>query len=102
MKPIAQIADRDIDLHQVSMTDLAKARSSTYKPFPPRHRWFAFDFVDMRQTEPSEVRQAMSEVTAGMLEAPIANLGVKGIRTAFHRTRKWPEIMPIMPLCCLC
>jgi hypothetical protein len=28
-----------------------------------------------------------------MLKPPIANLGVKGIRTAAERTLKWPEIM---------
>jgi hypothetical protein len=75
------------------MADLAKARGSTYKPFPPLHRWFTFDFDQMREPAPAEVKQAIREVTAGMLEPPIANLGVKGIRTAFHRTQKWPGIM---------
>jgi hypothetical protein len=87
------IADRDLELHQISMADLAKARGSTFKPFPPKHRWLTFDFGEMRGPTPDEVCQAIREVTAGMLEPPIANLGVRGIRTAFQRTRKWPEIM---------
>ncbi|MGB3712976.1 MAG: BtrH N-terminal domain-containing protein [Candidatus Promineifilaceae bacterium] len=87
------IADRDVDLHRLALADLAKARGSTYKPFPPRHKWYTFDFGEMREPMPEEVRQAIREVTAGMLEPPIANLGVRGIRTAYQRTRKWPEIM---------
>ncbi len=87
------IADRDGELHPVSMEDLAKARSSTFKPFPPKHKWYTFDFSAKRPPEPQEVRQAIREVVTGMLEPPISNLGVKGIRKAAKRTLKWPEIM---------
>jgi len=87
------IADRDIDLHPISLAELAKARGSTYKPFPPKHKWFVFDFANKRPPKPTEVRQAISEVAASMLEPPTANLGVKGIRTAVKRTRKWTQIM---------
>jgi hypothetical protein len=39
------------------------------------------------------VKQAIREVTTGMLRPPIANLGVKGIRTAAERILEWAEIM---------
>jgi len=87
------IADRDGELHSVSLEDLEKARGSKFKPFPPRHTWYTFDFSGKRPPEPEEIRQAIREVVTGMLEPPITNLGVKGIRKAAKRTLKWPEIM---------
>jgi len=87
------IADRDGELHAVTLDDLAKARGSTFKPFPPKHKWYNFDFSAKRPPEPEEVRQAVHEVVIGMLEPPIANFGVKGIRKAARLTLKWPEVM---------
>lgn len=87
------IADRDEELHPVSLEDLARARGSKFKPFPPQHTWYTFDFSGKRPPEPEEVRQAIREVVTGMLEPPITNLGVKGIRKAARRTLKWPETM---------
>jgi hypothetical protein len=86
------IADRD-GLHPVSMDDLEKARSSTHKPFPPRHKWYTFDFSRKRQPTADEVRGAIAEQTRGMLEPPISNIGVKGIRKAARRALKWPDQM---------
>jgi hypothetical protein len=87
------IADRDAELHPVPWEDLAKARGSKYKPFPPQHCWYTFGFSGKRPPRAEEVRQAIREVTKGMLEPPIGNLGVKGIRTAVRRTLKWPQQM---------
>jgi hypothetical protein len=87
------IADRDEELHPVSLEDLARARGSRFKPFPPRHTWYTFDFSGKLPPESEEVRQAIREVVTGMLEPPITNLGVKGVRKAARRTLKWPEIM---------
>ena len=64
------IADRDEELHPVSLEDLEKARGSTFKPFPPRHKWYTFDFSDKRPPQPGEVRLAIREVATGMLEPP--------------------------------
>ena len=87
------IADRDEELHPASLADLGKARGSKFKPFPPRNVWFTFDFSEARPPKPEEVRQAIHEVVTGMLEPPITNLGVKGIRKAAKSTLKWPESM---------
>jgi hypothetical protein len=87
------IADRDGELHPVSMDDLEKARGSTYKPFPPKHKWYTFDFSNKRQPTAVEVREAIAEQTTGMLEPPISNFGVKGIRKAARRALKWPGLM---------
>jgi len=87
------IADRDEELHPVSLEDLEKARGSTFKPFPPRHKWYTFDFSGKRQPTADEVRQAIAEQAQGMLEPPISNFGVKGIRKAAKRVLKWPDQM---------
>jgi len=87
------IADRDEELHPVSMEDLAKARGSKFKPFPPEHMWYTFDFSGKRQPTADEVRQAISEATRGMLEPPISNFGVEGIRKAAQMVPRWPDVM---------
>ncbi len=87
------VADRDPELHPVAWGVLEQARGSQYKPFPPRHAWYTFNFAAARPPTPGEVREAIGEVCRGMLEPPIANLGVKGIRKASVETRRWPEIL---------
>jgi hypothetical protein len=87
------VADRDLPLHPVSLEALARARGSTYKPFPPRNTWYTFDFADQRPPRPRDVHQAVSEVCHSMLDAPIANLGVRGIRKAASEVSRWPAHM---------
>ncbi|MFC2031687.1 BtrH N-terminal domain-containing protein [Chloroflexota bacterium] len=87
------IADRDDELYRVSMEDLEKARGSTYKPFPPKHQWYTFDFAGKRAPTAGEVRQAILEQSQPMLEPPIRNIGVKGIRKAAQLVPKWPEAL---------
>ncbi|MBC8265023.1 MAG: BtrH N-terminal domain-containing protein [Anaerolineales bacterium] len=86
------IADRD-GVYPVSMEDLEKARGSTYKPFPPKHKWYTFDFSNKRQPTADEVREAIAEQAKAMLEPPISNVGVKGIRKAAQSALKWPDQM---------
>jgi hypothetical protein len=87
------VADRDGKLHPISLEVLAKARGSKFKPFPPRNTWYTFNFSHKRPPTSREVKQAIREVTTGMLKPPITNLGVKGIRTAAERILQWPKIM---------
>jgi hypothetical protein len=87
------IADREEALHPIPMDDLAKARGSTHKPFPPKHRWYTFDFSGKRAPTSDEVRQAIAEQVKEMLSPPISNLGVKGIRKAAKQVLNWPQLM---------
>jgi hypothetical protein len=84
------VADRD-GLHPVSLEDLEKARGSTYKPFPPRNQWYTFDFSGKRQPTADEVRQAIIEQVQPMLEPPISNIGVQGIRKTARMVPRWPD-----------
>jgi hypothetical protein len=85
------VADRDEEVHPVPMADLEQARASTYKPFPPKNLWYTFDFRHKRPPAVDEVRQAILEMATAMLEPPIRNLGVKGIRKAAVEVARWPE-----------
>ncbi len=87
------IADRESTLYPVSMDDLEQARGSKFKPFPPHHRWCEFDFTGARAPTASETRAAIAEAARGMLEPPISNFGVAGIRTAAKRTLGWPKTL---------
>ena len=87
------IADRDKELHPVSIEDLGKARGSTFKPFPPKNKWYIFNFEHKRPPKRSEVENAIRTTVTGMLNPSISNLGVEGIRKASGLTLKWPEIM---------
>jgi hypothetical protein len=86
------LADRD-GLYPVSMEDLERARGSTHKPFPPKHRWYSFDFGQKRQPTADEVVQAILEQAQPMLEPPISNIGVKGIRKAARMVPQWAGAM---------
>ncbi|MEN6559624.1 MAG: BtrH N-terminal domain-containing protein [Acidobacteriota bacterium] len=87
------IADRDGVPHPVALQVLAEARASKHRPFPPDHRWYAFDFGGKHQPAAEEVRRAVAEQAKAMLEPPISNLGIEGIRKAAARTPKWPDVM---------
>jgi len=86
------VADRD-GLHPVPIEILMKARGSTYKPFPPKNQWYKYDFSGKRFPTADEVCQAIQEQVAGMLEPPISNMGVRGIRKAAQRVQKWPDVL---------
>lgn len=84
------IAERD-DLYPISLADLEKARGSTFKPFPPRNAWVSFDFSGFHLPAADETRRAIANQSAQMLNPPIKNMGIKGIRTAAGRIPRWPE-----------
>ena len=85
------VADRDEALHTISMEDLARARGSTFKPFPPKNCWYTFDFARKHAPTADVARQAIREQVLAMLEPPIRNIGVAGIRKAAQMVPKWPE-----------
>ncbi len=86
------IADRD-GTYPVPMSDLEKARGSKFKPFPPKNRWYTLDFSEKRQPTAEEARQAISETAVSMLNPPISNFGVKGIRKTAKMMVKWPNVL---------
>ncbi|MDM8008495.1 MAG: BtrH N-terminal domain-containing protein [Phycisphaerae bacterium] len=92
------VADRDTQLHPVPLEGLRQARGSTFKPFPPKNTWYHFDFRRKHPPSRKEVWQAIQECATGMLEPPISNLGVPGIRKAGTRVAQWATLMQPEPL----
>ncbi|HEX2908966.1 MAG TPA: BtrH N-terminal domain-containing protein [Phototrophicaceae bacterium] len=87
------IADRDAELHPVPMDVLQQARSSTFKPFPPKNRWVTFDFAEQHPPAVQDLYLAISHQTQVMLHPPISNMGVKGIHKTAQLIPRWPEQM---------
>jgi len=87
-----QTGYKDPILAPLGMDQLAKARGSKCKPFPPENCWFTFDFGRAHPPTERDVRDAISQCTKDMLNPPIQNLGVAGIRTAAMRVKQWPAV----------
>ena len=86
------IADRDAEIHPVSFDAVRKARASRFRPFPPGRAWWEFDATGFRQPTAAEIRTAIENQARAMLEPPIRNLGVAGIRKAAAELPKWPGL----------
>jgi len=87
------IADRDLELHAVSWDALSNARNSTYKPFPPKNRLYKYDFTEFHPPNSDDLLQSIRETAGLMLNPPISNIGVKGIRKTAKQILKWHETM---------
>ncbi|MHB1135144.1 MAG: BtrH N-terminal domain-containing protein [Chloroflexota bacterium] len=87
------VADRDGVPHPLTLAQLALARGSKHKPFAPEHMWYTFDFAKQRPPAAAEVWAAIAEALHGLLQPPIANLGVKGIAKAAQAIVAWPGAM---------
>lgn len=86
------VADRDDELHAVPLAALRQARASRFKPFPPGRAYWTFDFSDFRSPTRDEVRAAIANMARAMLEPPIRNLGVAGIRKAAAEIPRWAAL----------
>jgi len=82
---------REDGLFVTSLESLAEARSSTFKPFPPRNAWFTFS--PPKELVPLEkaIKAAIKTNASRFLNPPIKNLGIKGIRHFANQVIKWPD-----------
>ncbi|MFC1532541.1 BtrH N-terminal domain-containing protein [Thermodesulfobacteriota bacterium] len=78
-------------VYEMSLEQLAKARGSKFKPFPPQNAYFVFDFTNFKKPSPRGLFSAIRQTAEQMLNPPITNLGVKGIRKAGTRIREWEK-----------
>ena len=88
-----QTGCKDAVLAPLGMDQLAKARGSKFKPFPPGNCWFTFDFSAAHPPAKKDVREAIAQCAGDMINPPIQNLGVAGIRTAAARVKQWPVVL---------
>jgi hypothetical protein len=68
------------------------ARNSKFKPFPPKNASFDFDFSGYHDPTPEGVYASIRQTADAMLNAPIKNIGIKGIRHTAKEIMKWPDL----------
>jgi len=78
--------------HQISLEQLRKARSSPYKPFPPKNAYLEFDFKNFHSPRTEDIYLAIKQTVESQLNPPIKNIGIKGIRHTAKEITKWTNI----------
>jgi hypothetical protein len=78
--------------YPITLKQLSKARSSTYKPFPPKNTYFEFDFDNYHQPTKDDIYSSIKQSIESQLTPPIKNLGIKGIRYSSKEILKWQSI----------
>jgi len=78
--------------YPITLEQLRKARNSHYKPFPPKNTYLEFDFSSYRPPSDQEIYSSIDQTIDSMLNPPISNLGVKGLRRTSKEILKWPGL----------
>lgn len=76
----------------ITLEQLSKARGSTYKPFPPKNAALKFDFAGFHHPQREEILESLKDAADSMLNPPISNAGIKGIRRTAGELKNWPQI----------
>ena len=77
----------------ISLEQLRKARNSKHKPFPPKNTYLEFDFENYQQPGEDEIYSAIRQNMESMVNPPISNLGIKGIRRTASEIGKWKNLL---------
>lgn len=77
--------------YDMSLEQLAKARGSKFKPFPPQNAYFIFNFTNFRQPTAEGILASIRQTVEQMLNPPIKNFGTKGIKKAGSQIKKWEK-----------
>lgn len=75
----------------ITREQLRKARSSPFKPFPPKNLWLEFEFSGFRPPTPGDIEDAIRQMIDAELHPPINNFGVCGMRHTADELLKWPD-----------
>jgi hypothetical protein len=78
--------------HPFDLAGLMTARDSKFKPFPPKNTYLAFNFHNFHYPNPSDIISALNQAAVSMLDPPIKNMGIKGIRHTAKEIIKWPQV----------
>ncbi|HEY9245571.1 MAG TPA: BtrH N-terminal domain-containing protein [Candidatus Methanoperedens sp.] len=63
--------------YPITLEQLSKARSSTYKPFPPKNTYLGFDFKNFHNPKTEDIISSIKQTIESQLTPPIKNIGVK-------------------------
>lgn len=78
--------------YPITLEQLRKARNSHYKPYPPKNKWLDFDFSDFHPPTIGDIYSSIKQTADAMLNPPIKNIGIKGIRHTAKEIKKWPKV----------
>lgn len=78
--------------HSITLKQLTKARGSKHQPFPPKNMYYEFDFTEYHDPTPEDIDAAVYQVANSIMNPPISNFGVKGIRKTVKEIQKWPKM----------
>lgn len=78
-------------LAPIPLDQLRKARSSPFKPFPPKNLWLEFDFSAFHQPRDGDLVAAIRQMIDAELNPPIKNFGVRGMHHTADELLKWPD-----------
>lgn len=84
--PIGQINQ---DYHLVDYSEIEKARSSSYRPFPANNKFLTFDFKGYKAVDNSVIQSAIKETCETMLNPPAQLLGINGILKFSKEIKEW-------------
>jgi hypothetical protein len=82
------IYDRGRSPVTVSLSDLEKARGSK---FPPKHRLLKIEYPSQIAGLGTGVKESIRECCQNMLEPPIKNIGLAGIKKWADIVMRWPD-----------
>jgi hypothetical protein len=74
----------------VTLDQLAKARCSPFKPFPPKNLRISCDFARFHQPGPKQIAASIAQTVQAHTHPPIKNFGLAGLRHTAAMLPKWP------------
>jgi hypothetical protein len=78
--------------HPITLAQLNRARNSPHKPFLPKNTCLEFDFSRYHQPTTEDIYASIHQTVDSLLNPPIKNLGVKGLRHSAKEIKKWPAV----------
>ena len=75
----------------ITLEKLQKARSSLYRPFPPKNSYIDFDCSKFHSPQAQDIYSSIHQTIDAMLNPPIRNIGIKGLRYSASEIFKWPK-----------
>jgi len=85
------IYDRSRNPVTVTIADLARARGSRFPPFPPKHRLLKIKYPPRLKNLEAGIKESIRECCRRMLEPPITNLGLSGMKKWSQLVTRWPK-----------
>jgi len=85
------ISDRGNGPVSASIEELKKARSSAHPPFPAKNKLLRIKYPARIANLEKGIREAIQDCLANMINPPIRNIGLAGIKKWADTVPKWPS-----------